>query len=149
MFVCLCVCFLSNRKGRTLRRPTWFHLVQPRPHIGCSADIGTPDAFILPTTNTTRYSRFDPNWPDPNTIEDKIKEHIMAVSQQSLASVPSRHHHVADCDVFKHSPPKKMAPGIGPGTSCKCLQADSRPVELWPAGSSNCTSPFALLGKKG
>jgi len=73
LFVCLCVCFLSNRKGRTLRRPTWFHLVQPSPHIGCSADIGTPDEVILPTTNTPRYSRFDPNRPDPNPIEDKVK----------------------------------------------------------------------------
>jgi hypothetical protein len=130
LFVCLCVCFLSNRKGRTLRRSTWFHLVQPSPHIGCSAGIGTPDEVILPTTNTPRYSRFDPNRPDPNPIEDKVKEHIMAVSQQALASVPSRHHHVADCDVFKHLPRQKMAPGIEPGTNCKCLQADARPSEL-------------------
>jgi hypothetical protein len=116
VFVCLSVRFFPlEQKGRTLRRPTWFHLVQPSPHIGCSAGIGTPDEVILPTTNTPRYSRFDPNRPDPNPIEDKVKEHIMAVSQQALASVPSRHHHVADCDVFKHSQTKQWRPESNQG----------------------------------
>jgi len=128
-FVCLSV-RLSPLEQQGADPPPSY-LVPPRPaktshRVLCRYRY---DAFTLPTTNAPRYSRFDPNRPDPNPIEDKFKERIMAVSQQALAGVPSRHHHVADCAVPKRSP-QQMAPGIEPGTSCKCLQADTRPAEL-------------------
>jgi len=80
LFVCVCICLFARLVSRFCMFLWWAvfvclsvrlspleqqgadpppsYLVPPRPakpSLGCAADIGTPDAFILPTTNTPRY----------------------------------------------------------------------------------------------